>query len=286
MVPRSSWKGYLRLSLVSVGVQAVNAAEQGDGDLRFHQLHAKCHSRIRYQKVCPVHGEVSNDEIVRGYEYAKGQYVIIDDDEVERLRSDSDRAIQIDTFVAPGAIDPVYFEGRTYYLLPDGSMSVKPYAVLLRALQQEKRWGIGQAVLFGREQLVLIRPLAHLLGLEVLHYESQVRPESLFDEQFPAAAATKEEVRLAAKLIEASTRPKFDLGHYHDEYANKVRALIDAKVAGQEIVAPPAEEEAPVINLMDALRKSVAQAGGEAKQRTGAARGKSVKRRRSSRRTA
>src|SRR5262249_49973890 len=101
MPPRSSWKGYLRLSLVSVPVQAFNAAEPGDGDIHLHQLHSECHSRIRYQKVCPIHGEVSNDEIVRGYEHAKGQYIVIDDEELGKLRTKSDRAVNIDTFVDP-----------------------------------------------------------------------------------------------------------------------------------------------------------------------------------------
>ncbi len=149
MAPRSSWKGYLRLSLVSVPVQAFNAAESGGGDIHLNQLHATCHNRIRYKKVCPVHGEVPNEEIVMGYEYAKGEYVIVDDAEVDKLRTEADRAINIDTFVPRDSIDPIYFNGRTYYLLPDGAMGVKPYAVLLKALNAEDRWAVGQGVFFG-----------------------------------------------------------------------------------------------------------------------------------------
>src|SRR5579871_6300548 len=130
MAPRSSWKGYLRLSLVSVPVQAINAMASEGGKIHLHLLHSKCHNRIRYEKVCPIHGEVPNDEIVHGYEHAKGQYVVIEDEDVDQLRSEADKAINIDTFVSPSEIDPLYFDGRTYYLLPDGPMGAKPYAVL------------------------------------------------------------------------------------------------------------------------------------------------------------
>lgn len=287
MPPRPSWKGYLRLSLVTVPVQAVNAEDRAEGEIHFHQLHAPCHSRIRYQKTCPIHGEVPNEEIVRGYEQSKGQYVIIDDAEITKLRGTRERAIEIDTFVAPGAIDPVYFGGQTYYLVPDGNVAQKPYAVLHRALAQEKRWGIGEAVLFGREQIVVIRPLATVLCLQTLHYESQVRGESVVADQIARTAVNKEEVRLASKLIEASTRDKFDLGSYRDDYADEMRELIEAKVAGRELVGEPQEEEAPVINLMDALRKSVARSRSKsAKRARPTPRTRPAKRRRSTRRTA
>lgn len=258
MPPRSSWKGYLRLSLVSVPVQAINAMASGGGKIHLHQLHAPCHSRIRYQKVCPIHGEVSNAEIVSGYEFAKGQYVVIDEDEVDQLRTQADKAINIDTFVAPDAVDPMYYDGRTYYLIPDGPMGLKPYAVLLKALQEQQRYGIGQAVFSGREQLVLLRPLADVLGLEMLHYQSQVRTLESLTGELTLPEVKKEELRLANKLVEASSSDKFDISRYEDLYTNKLTAVIEAKVAGKELVRPPAEET-PVINLMDALRKSVAE---------------------------
>ena len=261
MAPRSSWKGYLRLSLVSVPVQAFNAAESGGGDIHLNQLHSVCHNRIRYKKVCPVHGEVPNDEIVMGYEYGKGEYVIIDEDEVDKLRTEADKAINIDTFVPRDSIDPVYFNGRTYYLLPDGPMGLKPYAVLLKALDAEGRWAVGQAVFFGREQLVMLRPLDEVICLEMLHYAAQVRQPASFTSELSLPPVAKEELRLASKLIEASTRDKFDLAQYEDQYTTRLKELIDAKVAGKEIVAAPgAEESTPVINLMDALRQSVARA--------------------------
>lgn len=261
MPPRSSWKGFLRLSLVTVPVQAINAAASGDGELHFNQLHSTCHSRIRYQKVCPIHGEVSNDEIVRGYEHAKGQYVIIDDDEIDKLRTANERAINIDTIIKPEAIDPTFFDGRTYYLVPDGPMAGKPYAVLLGALESQGRWAVGEAVMFGREQLVAIRPHEGVLCLEVLRYAAQVRAPKLVTEGLSLPPASKQELQLATKLLTAATHKKFDLASYQDDYTSRVGKLIEAKVEGREIVGEPEQEEAPVINLMDALRKSLAKTG-------------------------
>src|SRR5947209_12151689 len=116
MAPRSTWKGFLRINLVSVPVKAYTATASGGGEVRLNQLHKECHSRINYKKTCPIHGEVPNDEIVSGYEYSKGQYVVVDTAELDKLRTEDDKAIKIDTFVAPDAVDPVYYTGKTYYL--------------------------------------------------------------------------------------------------------------------------------------------------------------------------
>jgi DNA end-binding protein Ku len=258
---RPSWKGYLRLSLVSVPVQAFTAAATGGGEIHLNQLHDECHSRIRYKKVCPIHGEVSQNEIVSGYEYSKGQYVVVDPDELARLRGESERAISIETFISPDQIDPIYFEGRSYYLLPDGAAGAKPYAVMHEALMQEDRYGIAKAVFSGKDQLVLLRPMQGLLVLTMLAYESQVKPAGDFREELGETTVTPEELRLAKTLIEASTNDKFDFAAYQDQYTQKLTELIEAKVAGKEIVAPPSSDEKEhVINLMDALRRSVAEA--------------------------
>lgn len=263
---RSSWKGYLRLSLVSVPVQAFTAAATGGGEIHLNQLHEECHSRIRYKKVCPIHGEVSNNEIVSGYEYAKGHYVVVDPDELARLRGESERAINIDTFISPDQIDPIFFEGRNYILLPDGAAGAKPYAVMHEALVQENRYGVAKAVFSGKDQLMLLRPTHGLLVLTMLAYESQVKPIDDFRDELGETAVTAEELRLAKTLIEASTSDKFDFSTYKDQYTQRLAELIEAKVAGKEIVAPPMEDEQEhVINLMDALRRSVAQAKGSSR---------------------
>src|SRR5262249_45227119 len=151
--PRSSWKGFLKLSLVSVPVKAFTATTTSGSEIRLNQLHAECHSRIKYQKVCPLHGEVSNDEIVSGYEYAKGQYVVIDTAELDKLRTEDDKAIKIDAVLEADTLDPIYSDGKTYYLVPDGPVAQRPYAVVRQAMAEEKRVALAQVVLHGREQL-------------------------------------------------------------------------------------------------------------------------------------
>ncbi|HEX3999388.1 MAG TPA: Ku protein [Pirellulales bacterium] len=258
-MPRPSWKGYLRLSLVSVPVEAINAIAAEEAEVTLHQLHATCHSRIRYQKVCPIHGEVPNDEIVLGYEREKGQYVVVEKDEVKDIKGKAEKAIQIDTFVSPDSIDPMQFEGRAYYLLPDGPIGQKPYAVLLRALAANGYVGIGQAALFGRQRLVAVRAMKDMLCLEMLYFPHQVRsPESIAPD-VPRVEVSKEELRLATTLIEATTSDQFDMAKYEDEYTAKLKRLIESKMEEEPSVSSPAEKELPLINLMDALRRSVAQ---------------------------
>ena len=175
MVARSSWKGILRLSLVSVPVEAFNATTNDEDGIQLHQLHAACHSRIRYKKMCPIHGEVNNDEIVLGYEREKGKYVVVEKEEVDKLKNKAERAVEIDTFVSPELVDAAQFSGRTYYLLPDGQVGLKPYAVLLRALESNHCYGVGQAQLWGRERLILVRAVDGVMCMEVLHFHTQIR---------------------------------------------------------------------------------------------------------------
>ncbi len=249
----------LRLSLVSVPVQAFNAQESGaEGKITLHQLHDKDKSRIRYVKVCPVHGEVPSSEIVSGYEVSKDEYVVIDPAELDEVRTPAEKAITLDSFVAPELIDPLQFDGRNYYLVPDGEAGAKPYIVLHRAMVKQGTWAVGQAVMFSREHLVLVRPHGELLQLSLLHYAGEMRDGKPFD--IGEAKITAAEVQLAETLIKASTSKKFDITKYRDSYADKLRALIAAKVEGREIVAAPAEDEPVVVNLMDALRQSVAKA--------------------------
>ncbi len=257
---RASWKGQIRFGLVSFGVQAVNALSTSGGDIHFHQLHAPCHSRIRYKKMCPIHGEVSQDEIISGYEYERGKYVEFAKDELEELRPESERALSIDTFIAPSEIDPMYLDGRAYYLVPETAEAQEPYVLFREAMKRQKRWGIGHAVMFGRDQLALVRPVEQLLAMSLLNYEAEVRkPKDMEDDVVESKLAPRK-IELAEKLIETWTEDDFDFSQYKDTYQDRLKELIDAKVAGREVVAPAAEEEEPeVINLMDALAASVRQ---------------------------
>lgn len=260
---RASWKGNLTFGLVSVPVQAINAINREGSDFHFHQLHATCHRRIRYSKVCPVHGEVSNDEIVSGYEYKKGRYVEIEPAELDALRTDEERSLTIDAFVQPDAIDPLYFDGRMYYLAPADTGALESYQVIAQAMERSERYGIGPIVLSGKEQLALIRPRNGLLHMALLNYNEEIRaPEDLGLKTAAKGSrgqGLRRKVQLAQALIKSWSVDDFDFDQYDDLYRQKVEELIKAKVAGRDIVAPQEPEETPeVINLMDALKRSVA----------------------------
>src|SRR5262249_46149498 len=158
--------------LVSFAVEAFNALDREHSDIHFHQIHKKCHRRIRYQKVCPVHGEVSNDEIVSGYEAKKGHYVEIDPEELRSLRKERDGALKIESFVRTDAVDPLYFDGRMYYLAPADAAAKEPYSVVLAAMQHEKRCAIAKIVFSGKDQLAMVRPLEDALHLAMLNFNA------------------------------------------------------------------------------------------------------------------
>jgi len=275
-MPHPSWKGFIRLSLVSIPVRAYTAAEPSGERISFNQLHRDCHSRIRYQKVCPIHGEVSNDEIVKGYEYAKDQYVVFDAEELEQMRAPRDRWLNIRTFFSPDKLDPIYFSGRSYYLTPDGAMGQKPYALLHEALVERKLYAVAQAVLFGSEELTILRSKGPLLVVSGLNYHSEIRDAQEYVKEVAAADLSAKELELTQALIAATTDEELDLTQYRDEHATRVREMVEEKVQGKEITVAPAEQPATVINLMEALRASIAQAKGgraaPAKKRAASAR--------------
>jgi DNA end-binding protein Ku len=262
---RPVWKGFLRISLVTVPVRAYTALEARDGEIHLHQLHRGCHSRIRYKKVCPVHGELPADQIVMGYEFAKNRYVEIDETERKAARTKSDKSIEIEKFVPFAAIDPLYFEGRNYYLLPDGAGASKPFALFKAALDAEDRCAVAQAAIYGRDEVVVIRSHQGLLVLQTLRFASQLKMPREFTDDFPNEKPRSDELKLAKMLIESAAADSLDLSKYQDTYTDKLKELIEAKVEGHEMVNAPMDEAPVSINLMDALRRSVAQAKGVAK---------------------
>lgn len=259
MPARSTWKGYLKLSLVSVPVKAYSAS-RASADVPLHQLHSKCNSRIKYKKVCPLHGEVPKEEIVSGYEYAKGQYVVIEPDELARLREKGEREITIDAVVAPSSVDPVYFTEKCYYLIPDGAVGQKPYALLQHALHSGEQFAVAHGVLFGRDELLLLRPVDGLLALTALKYDAEVTHAKTFAEEVSTPELSREEVGLTQTLLQAFEKKKFSLAGFTDKYLEKLTELVEAKVEGKELVSSPPVDEPKVINLMDALKKSLAKA--------------------------
>lgn len=256
---RTSWKGFLKLSLVSVPVKAFTANESS-AEVHLNQLHKDCNSRIKYQKVCPEHGELAADQIVSGYEYAKDEYVVVDPDEVDKLRTKADRSVGIEGFVPADAIDPRYYAGKTWYLLPDGPAGERPYALLHRGMVDNEVVAVAQVVMSGREQLVMLRPHGKMLVMTGLHYYKKVKADTDFEDELDDISFKPEELALTNTLIGATKIEEFDLARYKDTYVEKLQQLIQAKIEGREVVAAPDHEEPRILNLMDALKKSVAEA--------------------------
>ena len=254
---RSSWKGFIRLSLISVPVKAYPASVSA-GAVRLNQLHEECHSPIKYKKVCPIHGEVTSDAIVSGYEYAKGQYVEIDPEELSKLRSKSEKAITIDGFLRPEQLESIYLGPKTYYLAPDGPVGERSYALLQKAMAEEGLYAMAQVVLSRKERLVVVRPYGRLLTMTTLYLKHEVRALECFDDLVIDAASSADELSLLRELMASRTAEDFDFAKYKDAYQEKLTELIEAKVEGQEIVSSPSTSEPEILNLMEALKKSVA----------------------------
>ena len=279
MAPRPAWKGYLRISLVSIPVRAYTGSsgptdEGGGSPIRLNQLHRECHSRIRYVKTCPIHGEVPNDEIVSGYEYAKGQYVEIDPNELTELRPEGERAISVQGFVHPDTIDPAYLSGKTYFLTPDGTLGQKPYQLIQEAMAGEKLNAIARMKITTREHVVRLRADNGLLIVDLLQYAAQVKDPAQFKEELVDTHPTAPERKLSRQLVASMVDDKIDLSEQSDAYTDRLRELIDAKVQGKEVVTPEPVEEPRVVNLMDALKRSMKEAGSGKRARAKSARPK------------
>jgi DNA end-binding protein Ku len=264
---RTTWNGSISFSLVTIPVGLAPATKPAAraSDVSFRQLHAECKTPIRNRRWCPVHErEVDSDEIVRGWEVAKGQFVIVEDADLEAIeRQNTSRSIDIERFVPLAEVDPIYFD-RTYFLVPASApAALRPYVLLRRVLQEEQVGAIGRFVLAGKEKLCLIRPKGDALVLETLYVAEDVYSQAEIDEAAEETAVKDAELDLARQLVESLVgefEPKEQLT---SEYRQDLRTMLEAKLAGQPVAEPEPAPEAPVIDLMDALRKSVA----EAKQR-------------------
>ena len=271
MAPRAFWTGHLRLSLVTIPVRLYTAASS-ERRIELHQIHEPSGQRIRYQKVAPGVGPVENEEITKGYEYEKGKYVLVDPKEVDELKLESKQTIDMVRFVDEDAIDARYFE-TPYYLLPDGDMADEGYVVIQKALKETGKVGLGQFILRGHGNIVAIKPCGRGLLLEILRHANEVKPADIFFDDIPELKVDKEALDLAKELIERKAGP-FEPEQFKDEYAEAMWELIHAKIEHRapEIVTEQAPT-AKVINIMDALKKSVQQdRGGQTRKGAAAAR--------------
>lgn len=259
MAARPIWKGYLKLSLVSVPVKAYTVADNTHSHIRLNQLHAPCNQRIRYQKTCPEHGEVPSDEIISAYQVGKDQYVPIDPDELSALRPHNDQSIEIDAFIAADELDDRFLTERSYFLIPDGKVAHKPYCLIRDAMLKDNRRAIAEVILSRREQHVLVRPLGKLLMMTVLQHQDELKAPAEFEEQVEEAKYAAQELQMAKQLVEGMQPENWDFADYTDDYEQKLGQLIEAKLEGKELVDVPESEAPQIINLMDALKASIEQ---------------------------
>ena len=254
MPARPTWKGYLKISLVNIPIKVFPATDAG-ATLSFNQLHGECQTRIQQKRWCPkCEREVPNTDIVKGYEFEKGRYVVVEEEDIEKVRVQSTRVIELEKFTDDAAIDPIYLE-RPYYLAPDGPVAKEAFAVMREAMAGKA--GIGKVALYGREYLVKVQPRERGLVMYTMRHANEIRSMDAIDELGDMPATIKPaEVKLAQQVI-GTFEGDVDFQSYRDEYQEGLREIIDAKIEGREIVTPEIETPPKVVNLMEALRKSL-----------------------------
>jgi len=254
MPARPTWKGYLKISLVNIPVKVFPATDAA-ATLSFNQLHAECQTRIQQKRWCPhCQKEVPNTDIVKGFEFEKGRYVVVGEEDIEKVRVESTRVINLERFTDDTEIDPIYLE-RPYYLAPDGPVAREAFAVIREGMAGKA--GIGKVALYGREYLVKVQPREKGLIMYTLRHAAEIRSMEAIDELAEMPATVKpDEVKLA-KQVMGTFEGEVDLEEYRDDYQVGLREIIDAKIEGREIVTQEVEAPPKVVNLMDALRKSL-----------------------------
>ena len=264
---RTIWNGSISFGLVNIPVGMALATKPAarQSDVSFRMLHRECGTPIKNKRWCPQHDrEVSNDEIVKGWEVAKGQFVFVEDSDLEALETaDDSRTIAITRFVELEQVDPIYFD-RTYFLAPaEAAAQRRPYVLLLEAMKETNTAAVGKFVRQGAEHFCLIRAKGNALALETLFLAEDVRSAAEIEEAVEEIEVKDTELELARQVI-SSLAADFDESELVSDYRRDLKALLEAKLAGEEIAAPePVEEKAPVIDLMEALKASVAEAQGK-----------------------
>jgi DNA end-binding protein Ku len=267
MPARAYWSGQIRLALVSIPVQVFSATRSGSR-ISFNQIHKPSGKRIRYEKVVPGLGPVDPDDIVKGYEVEKGKYVLLTEDEIDDVKLEAKHTIDLVHFVDRKEIDPIYFD-RPFFVAPeDDEVAGEAYVVLRDALRKSGKVGLGQIVARGRSSIISLAPCGKGLIIETLRYSDEIQKSDSFFAEVPADKPEKELLSLAEELIERKSGP-FDPKEFKDAYDLSLRELIEAKMEKRK---PQAIEEpeigSNVVNLMDALKRSVQKKGAAAKSAT------------------
>jgi len=274
---RTTWNGSISFGLVNIPVGLAPATKPAarQSDVSFRMLHRECGTPIKQKRWCPVHErDVEADELVKGWEVAKGEFVIVEEADLESVALQRSQSIDILRFVALEDVDPVYFD-RTYYLAPSSADAARrPYVLLLRAMQDTGMAAVGKFVLWGKENLCLIRAQGDTLALETLFFHDDVRSKAEIEEDVESVELKGPELELAGQVIQ-SLVGEWNPEDFENEYRRDLKAMLDAKLAGETPARPEPVAETPVIDLMDALRRSVAEVnerrGGGAKAKAKAA---------------
>ena len=262
MAARAYWKGQIRLALVSIPVEIYSATKSG-ATIAFNQIHEPSGKRIKYEKVVPGIGPVDADEIVKGFQYEKGSYVLLDDSEIEAVKLESKKTLELTQFVDHDEIDVLYYE-KPYYVVPADDLAEEAFTVLREALKRTRKVGLGQLAMRGREYMVSLKPCGRGLVLETLRYSDEVNKAQNYFRDIDDADADEELLDLAMALIERKTA-KFDPGKFHDRYVEALEELIERKRKGKTIHTD--EDEAKpergmnVVDLMAALKRSIEKPG-------------------------
>ncbi len=253
---RAIWKGHIQFSLVTIPIRVYSAIESSE-TIRFNQLHVEDYGRIAYDKRCKkCNNVVSNDEIVKGYEYEPDQYVVIEQEDIDKLRVKSTRVIEIQGFVDASEVHPTFYD-TPYFAGPDGVVGAKTYALLCQTLRDSNKLGVGKVVLRDRESVVLLTPQGPGLLLHKIRYPHELRDIAQVP-QLDGLEADKEQLKLAQTLVDSMSMSLADI-ELKDSYYDALKELVAAKVEGKEIVTV-AEEERPVVDIMTALKESIEQA--------------------------
>jgi len=260
---RTTWNGSVSFGLVNIPVGLAPATKPAarQSDISFRMLHRECGTPIKQKRWCPVHErDVESDELVKGWEVAKGQFLMVEDADLEAIENhDTSRSIDINRFVRLEEVDPIYFD-RTYFLVPAGAEAQRrPYVLLLEAMKEAEVAALGRFVLAGKEKLCLIRPKGDALALETLFVHEDVKDHDEIDEAVSTSEVRPPELELAKQII-ASLAGSFDATELRSEYRESLRELLEAKLEGHEIEVPEEAAPTPVIDLMESLRASVAAA--------------------------
>jgi len=257
---RTIWNGSISFGLVNIPIGLALATQRTD--VSFRTLHRECGTPIKQKRWCPFHErEVEADELVKGWEVAKGEFVLVEESDLESVALQRSQSIEIKRFVKLEDVDPIYYD-RTYYLAPAAADAARrPYVLLLRAMQETGMAAVGKFVLWGKENLCLIRAQGDTLALQTLFYAEDVRAKNEIEEAVEATTIQKAELGLAEQVID-SLVGEWNIEDFQNEYRGELKAMLEAKLAGEEIKRPEPVAETPVIDLMEALRRSVEEVQG------------------------